>query len=80
MAWSWYCRQDPIAVLPLYTNFGGEGYLDDVEVSREEFYSRLPESDPAPTTALPRLRRFIQAYENLTVEGATPCSTPARPA
>ena len=60
-----------ITVLPLYINFGEESYLDGVEISREEFYARLPESDPAPTTALPGPQGFIEAYENLTAEGAT---------
>ena len=60
-----------ITVLPLYVNFGQESYLDGVEISREEFYARLPESDPAPTTALPGPQSFIQAYEALTAEGAT---------
>ena len=31
----------------------------------------MPESDPAPTTALPGPQGFIEAYENLTAEGAT---------
>ena len=60
-----------ITVLPLYINFGEESYLDGVEISREAFYARLPESDPAPTTALPGPQMFAEAYEHLTAEGAT---------
>ena len=60
-----------ISVIPLYINFGNESYLDGVELSRTEFYERLPDSDPPPTTAIPGTHMFIQAYEKLVSEGAT---------
>jgi DegV family protein with EDD domain len=60
-----------ITVVPLYINVGDKGYLDGVDMSREEFYERLPEFDPPPTTATPGPRRFQEAYEKLADEGAT---------
>ena len=60
-----------ISVVPLYINFGQHSYLDGVELSREEFYARLPDADPLPTTALPGPQVFIKAYEDLAAEGAT---------
>jgi DegV family protein with EDD domain len=60
-----------ITVVPLYINMGGQSYLDGVELSREEFYRRLPECDPAPTTAVPGTEAFGRAYEALAKEGAT---------
>jgi DegV family protein with EDD domain len=60
-----------ITVIPLYINVGGQGYLDGVELSREEFYERLPDYDPPPTTASPAPEGFRQIYEGLAVEGAT---------
>jgi len=60
-----------ITVVPLYINFGDEGYLDGVELSREEFYARLPDSDPPPTTAVPSPQQFAEAYKRLASEGAT---------
>jgi DegV family protein with EDD domain len=60
-----------IAVVPLYINFGDESYLDGIDISRQEFYARLPDCDPAPTTAMPGPQMFLQAYERLTAEGAT---------
>jgi DegV family protein with EDD domain len=60
-----------ITVVPLYINFGDDSYLDGVEISREEFYARLPDSDPAPLTALPAPQAFTDAYESLTADGAT---------
>jgi DegV family protein with EDD domain len=60
-----------ITVVPLYINFGDKSYLDGVELSRAEFYERLPDCDPPPTTAIPGPQMFIQAYEQLAAEGAT---------
>ena len=63
--------QHGISVVPLYINFGDQSYLDGVEISRQEFYARLPDCDPTPTTAIPGPQMFLQAYERLAAEGAT---------
>jgi DegV family protein with EDD domain len=60
-----------ITVVPLYINFGDQSYLDGVELSRQEFYERLPDCDPPPTTAVPGTEMFRQAYKRLADEGAT---------
>ena len=60
-----------ITVVPLYINFGDQSYGDGVELSRQEFYERLPDCDPPPTTAAPGTEMFRQTYERLADEGAT---------
>jgi len=60
-----------ITVVPLYVNIGGQGYLDGIDLSREEFYERLPDYDPPPTTAAPGPERFRRIYEGLAADGAT---------
>lgn len=60
-----------ITVVPLFINFGSQGYRDGVDISRAEFYARLPQSDPLPTTAAPGTEVFKQAYDRLAAEGAT---------
>ena len=60
-----------ISVVPLYINFGDQGYLDGIELSRKEFYTRLPGANPLPTTATPSPLRFTQVYDSLAAEGAT---------
>jgi DegV family protein with EDD domain len=60
-----------VTVVPLYINVGRQSYLDGVELSREQFYERLPDYDPPPTTAAPGPERFRQIYEGLAAEGAT---------
>lgn len=59
-----------ITVLPLHINFGQQSILDGVEITRAEFYARLPNCNPAPTTAAPGVDVFKQAYEKLTRAGA----------
>ena len=60
-----------ITVVPLYINVGDQSYLDGVELSRQEFYERLPDYEIPPTTAAPGPEVFRQTYERLAEEGAT---------
>ena len=60
-----------MTVVPLYINFGDQSYLDGVELSRQEFYERLPDCETPPTTAAPGPEVFRQTYERLADEGAT---------
>nr|NIN67515.1 hypothetical protein [Anaerolineae bacterium]NIN97620.1 hypothetical protein [Anaerolineae bacterium] len=39
-------REHGITVIPLFINLDDRGYLDGLELSREEFYRRLPDSNP----------------------------------
>jgi DegV family protein with EDD domain len=59
-----------VTVVPLYINVGDEGYLDGVEISREEFYTKLPGFDVHPTTGTPGIDTFANVYERLASEGA----------
>ena len=59
-----------IEVMPLYINIGEQGYLDGIEITRQEFYTRLPEFDPPPTTATPSIETFLELYDRLAKEGA----------
>jgi DegV family protein with EDD domain len=60
-----------IHVIPLYINAGNQGYLDGIDITREEFYTRLPYFSTHPTTAVPSIERFIAAYNALADDGAS---------
>ena len=60
-----------IAVVPLYINFGAESYLDGVDLTRDQFYARLPASNPPPTTSAPGTAAFVEVYQRLIAEGAS---------
>jgi DegV family protein with EDD domain len=59
-----------IVVLPMFINVGEFGYRDGIDITRQDFYERLPDWDPAPTTATPSLETFQRAYAQLASEGA----------
>lgn len=59
-----------ITVMPLFIHMGGKSYLDGVDITREEFYTQLPELATQPTTAAPGSDRFARAYDDLTEQGA----------
>lgn len=60
-----------IHVVPLYINVGRQGYLDGIDITRAEFYSRLPGFSEHPTTAVPSIERFRAAYNTLADDGAS---------
>ena len=60
-----------ISVIPCFINIGDESYLDGVELSREEFYRRLPDYTPPPTTSAPGIGSFVDKYRQLIADGAT---------
>lgn len=60
-----------IRVVPLYINIAGKGYLDGVEITREEFYTHLPEYNPPPTTAVSSPDTYKKIYDELATQGAS---------
>jgi len=43
-----------IGVVPCFVNFGGQSYADNgIDITREDFYTRLPDIHPSPKTAAP---------------------------
>jgi DegV family protein with EDD domain len=59
-----------ITVVPLYINFGDQSYRDGVDLSRQEFYEKLPTSPVQPTTSVPGIGTFIETYRELAQSGA----------
>ena len=60
-----------ITVVPLYINVGDKGYLDGVDVSRQEFYLNLPHYSTHPTTGTPGMDTFQKVYKKIAQEGAS---------
>ena len=63
-------NQYGIPVIPLSINVGDKSFLDGVDLSREEFYTQLPNFNPYPKTAAPGPEVFTLAYNCLADEGA----------
>jgi DegV family protein with EDD domain len=60
-----------ISVVPLFINIGNQGYLDGVDISREQFYKNLPTYPVPPMTAAPSPLKYHSVYDSLADEGAT---------
>jgi len=57
--------------VPLFINLFDKGYLDGVEITRQDFYTNLPDYKVHPTTGVPGINAFLRAYEALSSNGAT---------
>lgn len=60
-----------ICVVPLYINVGQQGFLDGIDMTRAEFYEKLPTFPVHPTTAVPSPHKFRAMYDAFADEGAT---------
>lgn len=60
-----------IGIVPLYINIGKQGFLDGIDITREQFYQNLPTYPFHPTTAVPSLQKFRLIYNSLAEEGAS---------
>lgn len=59
-----------ISVIPLTINVGERSFLDGVDLTRSEFYARLPGFVPHPKTAAPGPEVFTETYQRLVQEDA----------
>jgi DegV family protein with EDD domain len=62
-------EQYGIEIVPAMVSINGKDYLDGLDISREEFYSRLPGLPQMPTTSAPSVGSFQQRYEKLLKAG-----------
>ncbi len=58
-----------IEVIPAILVIEGQEYLDGIDLSREEFYRRLPDLRHPPTTAAPSPTDFSVRYQKLLSNG-----------
>jgi DegV family protein with EDD domain len=62
-------QQNGIEIVPALVNIGGNSFTDGIEISREMFYTSLPELNPPPTTSSPSVGSFQQRYEKILSAG-----------
>lgn len=61
-------RQHEISIVPLTVNWAGKSYLDDVDITPDEFYRRLMVEKEMPTTSQPSAGVFKDVYNRLAEE------------
>lgn len=64
-------EQYEIEVIPSILVIEGREYVDGIDISREEFYQRLPALPTQPTTAAPSIGDFASRYDSLINSGCT---------
>jgi len=57
-----------ITVVPLNVRFGEEVYRDGIDLTAEQFYDKLKQSEILPVTSVPSPAAFAEAYNKLAEE------------
>ena len=57
-----------ITVVPMQVIFGEESFRDGIDLTSDEFFRRLKESDELPHTSQPSVGDFQETYERLATE------------
>ena len=61
-------RELGITVIPLNVRFGTEIYRDGIDLTAEQFYEKLKDSQVLPVTSVPSPATFVEAYDRLAEE------------
>ena len=62
-------EQHELEIIPCILVMDGKEYIDGKDITREEFYRRLPALQTGPTTAAPSIGEFATRYESLFARG-----------
>lgn len=65
------CNELGVTVVPLSIRFGSTEYTDRVDLTPEDFYAKMAESDDLPETAAPAPGAFEAVFRSLAGDGAT---------
>jgi DegV family protein with EDD domain len=66
---AYLAEQYEIAVIPSILAIDGKEYIDGKDITREEFYTRLPAMRKSPTTAAPSIGDFAKVYDTYFARG-----------
>ncbi len=58
-----------ITVIPIHVLFGLESFKDGVDLTTDQFYSKLVACKTLPTTAVPSLGSFVEVYDRVAKKG-----------
>ena len=60
---------DKVSIVPLSVQFGEKTYISGVDITAQQFYEMLAQSDVLPTTSQPAPFLFEEAFERAVSEG-----------
>jgi DegV family protein with EDD domain len=64
-------EQYAITIVPCFINLENQSYLDGVQLTRGQFYEKIPTLKTPPTTSSPGIGTFVEVYRRLAYEGAS---------
>ena len=64
-----YVDELGVEVIPLTVNWDGEAYRDGVDITPDEFYTRLSKSSTLPTTSQTPVNDYVNLYQRLLDAG-----------
>lgn len=62
------CENLGVTMLPLKVQLGNKSYLSGVDLTPEEFYELIENTEEMPTTSTPSVGDFVEAYKRLGKE------------
>lgn len=68
---AFFAEHLPIFQIPAILVINNQEMEDGVDITREDFYRKLPSLDPPPTTAAPSVGSFLNQYQILFESGFT---------
>ncbi|MFE8702404.1 DegV family protein [Cytobacillus sp. FJAT-54145] len=60
-----WLKENHIHVIPLYVNFGNETFKEGIDITQEQFYERMSQTNEPITSSQPALGDFINLYQSL---------------
>ena len=57
-----------ITIIPVHVIFGAESFRDGIDLTTEQFYDKLTREKTLPTTSVPPLGTFVDAFDKLAEE------------
>lgn len=64
-------KEKNIEMIPLNVIFGDESYLEEVDITAEQFYEKMRGAEELPKTSQPAVGEFVELYERLADEQYT---------
>ncbi len=62
-------RDFGITIVPMYVRFGNENYRDGIDITMDDFYRRLTDTQVHPATSQPTPSDFARVYTELAATG-----------
>lgn len=63
-------RQYNLGIVPLYLIWGDQQFIDNVNITKEQFFARLPLDPVAPTTSQPSVEDYAKVFRDAKAECA----------